>query len=108
MPYQELYSLWGKLRRRSRNELERELRTRFEISRTWLQEHGELAAIGGVVLGLLLSLCFKIAFTSFVIVVLMGYSLWFFADSEDHSNHQAETKSESDLGKDSEDCVAQG
>ena len=48
-------------------------------SRIWIQEHGELAAIGGLVIGLIVAMFFKYFMILAVALVLGAAVVWYWA-----------------------------
>jgi hypothetical protein len=64
----------------SRGELEGWYRDAITRSRIWIQEHGELGLIVGVLLGILLVLFFRWCLTLIVVGLLGGRLIWGLAE----------------------------
>lgn len=59
-------------------------------SRIWIQEHGELAAVSGLVIGIIVAMFFKYFMMLAVAVILCGAVIWYLAPSaEELARRQA-------------------
>jgi hypothetical protein len=71
------------LRKRSKREWKRLGHQLQYNCRIWLQEHGELALIAGLLTGIVVVLAFKLFVTLAILAVVIGMIIWALAPDDD-------------------------
>ena len=71
------------IRSRRREEWLEFYREKFIDARIWVQEHGERASIGALVLGVFLVLAFRFIISLFLLCGLAAVVIYFLADSSE-------------------------
>lgn len=74
------------IRKRSRNDWVNWAHDRFSWCREWLQAHGEVALLLGIVAGIVLVLAFKLMLVLVLIVFLASVLVWWVALPEDNTS----------------------
>lgn len=85
------------IQRRSKEEWEQFAKNRFIDLRIWLQEHGEQSFVLALVLGILFVLLFKLFVFIAAALVLVSYSIWHIAYSEDQLKERERQAAASDV-----------
>lgn len=73
MPFDDILQ---QIRKKSREEWTDLLRDTWTDLRIWIQEHGEIAALAGIVIGMFFVLAFKLVIGLLVLVLIAGYVVW--------------------------------
>lgn len=73
------FNLVDEIQKKSREEWEDLLRTKWTDLRIWIQENAEIACAAALALGVLLVLAFKIVVLVAIVCVLLGFGVWYVA-----------------------------